>query len=112
MAVTADLTLAEVAAKCTDSSVATYVSGMDALPTGVALAEFLAKFLQACAVAQVTKNALNTTATVGELLDSYPLPTTGTVQTDTTLNIQSFDSTYQLNVVSIAGLDTSVPSYA
>ncbi|MEH1799394.1 MAG: hypothetical protein V7K64_13570 [Nostoc sp.] len=112
MAATADLTLAEVAAKATDSAVATYITGMDALPTGVALAEFLAKFLQACAVAQVAKNAANTTAVAGELLDSYPLPTTGTVQTDTTLNIQSFSSTYQLNVESIAGLDTSVPSYA
>ncbi|MEH1765798.1 MAG: hypothetical protein V7K76_26045 [Nostoc sp.] len=112
MAATADLTLSEVAAKTTVSSVATYISAMSALPTGVGLSEFLAVFLQACAVAQVAKNAANSDAsTAGNALNAYPLPTTGTVQTDTTNNIQFYTSTYGLNIVSDTTLNTSVPSY-
>jgi hypothetical protein len=56
MAATVDLTLAEVQAKITDSALATYVGAMAALPTSVTTSEFIAKFLQAAAVAQVAKN--------------------------------------------------------
>ncbi|MEH2195677.1 MAG: hypothetical protein V7K98_23965 [Nostoc sp.] len=112
MTATADLTLTEVSAKVTDTAVATYISGMDPLPTGVAFSEFLGKIMLAAYRAQVAKNAANTTATTGELLNSYPAPTTGTVQVDVASGIQTFASTYQLNVVSSANLDTTVPSYA
>ncbi|WP_138500961.1 hypothetical protein [Nostoc sp. PA-18-2419] len=112
MAATVDLTLAEIAAKIVDSDVADYVSGMDALPNTATMSEFLAKFLQGAALAQIAKNAANNTAANGELLNAYPLPTTGTVQTNTTSGLQSFASTYQLNVVSAAGLGTSVAAYA
>lgn len=112
MAATADLTLSEVAAKVTVSAVATYVSAMSALPTGVSLSEFLAIFLQAASVAQVAKNAANSAAsTAGNALNAYPLPTTGTVQTDTTNNIQFYTSTYSVNVVSDTSPSTSVAAY-
>jgi hypothetical protein len=112
MAATADLTLAEVAAKMTDSTLATYVGAMDALPSGVGVSEFLAKFLQAAYVAQEAKNAANTGAVAGELLSSYAPPNTSTVRTDLTNNVQLFDAAYTVNVVSAAGLDTSVPAYS
>ena len=112
MAATADLTLAEVQAKCTVSAVATYIGNMSALPNGVGLSEFLAIFLQSAAVAQVAKNAANSDATTaGNALNSYPLPTTGTVQTDVTNNIQFYTSSYGLNIVSDTTLNTSVPAY-
>lgn len=112
MAATPDLTLSQVQAKCTVSAVATYIGNMAALPTGVGLSEFLAIFLQSAAVAQVAANAANSSAsTAGNALNAYPLPTTGTVQTDTTNNIQYYTSSYGLNIVSDTTLNTSVPSY-
>jgi hypothetical protein len=112
MTATADLNKVELSAKITDAAVKTWWDATPALPSGADMSELFAKLLQAAAVAQIAKNNLNTTALTGELLNSYPLPTTGTVETDPVLNIQTFDSTYQLNVISVAGLDTSGASYA
>ncbi|WP_445628420.1 hypothetical protein [Nostoc sp. DSM 114167] len=112
MAATADLTLAEIANEIIDTDVKTYVAAMDALPNTSGTAEFLAKVLQGAAIAQAKKNAANTTATTGELLNSYPLPTTGTIQTDLSSGLQSFTSVYQLSVVSAAGISATVPAYA
>ena len=112
MAPTPDLTLAQVQAKCTVPAVATYIGAMAALPTGVGLSEFLAIFLQSAAVAQVAANTDNSSATTaGNALNSYPLPTTGTVQTDVVNNIQYYTSSYGLNIVSDTTLNTSVPAY-
>ncbi|WP_265274146.1 hypothetical protein [Nostoc sp. KVJ3] len=112
MAATADLTLAEVQAKCTTTAVATYIGAMATLPTGIGLSEFLAIFLQSAAVAQVAKNAANSGAsTAGNALAAYPLPTTGTVQTDTANNLQYYTSTYQLNVLSDVSLGNTVAAY-
>ncbi|MHC5826273.1 MAG: hypothetical protein ACYT04_63055, partial [Nostoc sp.] len=101
MAATADLTIAQVQAKCTVAAVATYLGNMAALPNGVGLSEFLAIVLQSAAVAQIAANAANSDAsTAGNALNSYPLPTTGTVQTDAVNNIQYYTSAYGLNIVS------------
>ncbi|MBW4678403.1 MAG: hypothetical protein KME52_31825 [Desmonostoc geniculatum HA4340-LM1] len=112
MAATADLTLTEISADILDAGVASYVSSMPSLPDGVSTSEFFAKVLQAAAIAQIKKNNANVTATPGERLNAYSLPTTGTVQTDITDNLQFFTSTYQLQIVSVVGLDTSSAAYA
>lgn len=110
MAAVEDLTKLELIAKITDEDVADFWTSAPALPAGVTLSELLAKTLQAAAVAQIAKNTAAEPA-VGEALNSYPLPTTGTVQTDTESNFQFFNSTYSLNIQSAVGLDTSTPSY-
>ncbi|MGJ5628727.1 hypothetical protein [Nostoc sp. CALU 1950] len=111
MTATPDLTLAQIHAKCTSTEVATYIASMAVLPINVTVCEFLAIFLQACAVAQITANNDNTSAEKGERLNAYPLPVTGTVETDTTLNLQSFASTYKLNVVTAVNGNAIVPDY-
>jgi hypothetical protein len=110
MAAVPDLTINELVEKITDEAVADWWGAVDALPSGVSLSELLAKTLQAAAVAQIAKNAA-AAPEAGEALNSYPLPTTGTVQTDVENNLQFFESTYTLSVVSNATLDTSVPAY-
>ena len=111
MTATADVTLAEVSEKILDATLATYVDGMDALPAGVSFSEFIAKLLQGAALAQIAKNAANNDAEAGELLDSYPLPTTSTVSTDTDSGLQTFTSTYQVTIVSSTDNNTSAPAY-
>jgi hypothetical protein len=112
MAATADLTLAQVAAKCTNATVTTYINAMSALPTGIGLSEFLAIFLQSAAVAQVAANTANSeSSTAGNALNAYSLPVTGTVQTDSVNNLQYYTSAYTLNVVSDVNLNNSVPAY-
>jgi hypothetical protein len=111
MTATADLTLAEIAAKITDEDVSDYVAAMSALPAGVGTSEFFAKLLQGAFVAQAAKNALNTTAEAGELLDTYSAPVTGTVVTDLENNVQTFTAAYTINVVSSADNNVTVPAY-
>lgn len=112
MAATPDLTLAQVQAKCGNTAVNTYIGTMPTLPTGIGLSEFLAIFLQSAAVAQFAANAANSdSVTAGNALNTYSLPTTGTVQTNTTLNIQYYTSSYAVNVLSDVNLNNTVPGY-
>lgn len=111
MAAVSDLTTAEISAEITDSSLATWWDGLDALPSDVAYSEMFSKLLQAAYVAQTKKNAAAEPA-VGEALNAYPAPTTGNVQTDTASGLQFFNATYSVQVVAAVDLNLTSPSYA
>ncbi|MBH8553399.1 hypothetical protein I8751_13645 [Nostocaceae cyanobacterium CENA357] len=110
MAAVADLTFAEISAKITDSSLKTWFDAIAPLPSGVDTAEMFAKLLQAAYVAQVAKNTA-AAPVVGEALNAYPAPTTGTVQTDTTSGLQFYNATYGVQIVASVDLNTTTPSY-
>ncbi|MEH2170794.1 MAG: hypothetical protein V7K41_29915 [Nostoc sp.] len=111
MAVVADLTFPEISAKITDSALKTWWDGIDPLPSSVATAEMFAKLLQASYTAQVAKNTATTpTPTVGEALNAYPAPTTGTVQTEPTSGLQFYNASYGVNIVAAVDLNTTTPA--
>lgn len=111
MASVPDLTLAEISAKISDSALKTWWDAIGALPAGVGAAEMFAKVLQASYVAQVAKNAAASPApVVGEALNAYPSPTTGTVQTDSTSGVQFYNATYGVNIIAAVDLNTTTPA--
>ncbi|PHJ54505.1 hypothetical protein VF06_37445 [Nostoc linckia z4] len=110
MANVADLTFAEISAKISDSSLKTWWDDIDALPNGIDTAEMFAKLLQAAYVAQVAKNVAAGNLVVGEALNAYPAPTTGTVQTITTSGLQFYNATYGVNIVAAVDLNTTTPA--
>ena len=105
MAAVDDLTKTELIAKIDDTALATWWTSAPALPSGIDLSELFVKSLKAAYLAQVTKNA---SAAVGERLNSYAAPASGTVQLDTATGIQSYTNTCAVTVRTTSSLDVSV----
>ncbi|WP_138500985.1 hypothetical protein [Nostoc sp. PA-18-2419] len=110
MTITPDLTFQQIHAKCSNAEIAEYIACMKVLPINVSMCQFLATFLQACAIAQIAANAESNAAN-GERLNTYPLPTMDTVKINTEANFQFFASTYKLNVITEVGKGYIVPVY-
>ncbi|MEH2293132.1 hypothetical protein [Nostoc sp.] len=108
MGSTPDLTFAQIHAKCNNSKVAEYIASMSVLPIGISVTEFLAIFLQAACVAQISANDNNLNVKADQKLNAYPLPTTSIIMTDTTNNLQYYTATYKLNFVVGIGEKTNI----
>ena len=110
MAVIPDLTIAEISAEIEDATLAAWWNAAAAMPADVDTAEFFAKTLQACFIAQSKKNTAGAPQ-IGEALNSYPAPVTSAVQTDVSTGLQTFTASYSVGVRAAVDLNLTSPQY-